>query len=71
MGECDYVIKGDTKQFNDCLLYVSGTLESANKDLERMLNNPTEIDKRLMEGHTNLRIKAVPKKDCWWDSNCD
>lgn len=71
MKECDYVIKGDTEECGECLIYVSGTLESAKQDLERMLNNPTERDKRVMEGHTNLRIKAIAKEDCWWNHNCD
>ena len=69
--ECDYVIEGDTERFKDCLVCVSGALETANKTLERMLNNPTENDQRIMKGHTNLRIKAVAKKDCWWNGNCD
>ena len=68
----DYVIKGDTQQFKDCLVYVAGkTYEDAEEVLKRMLNNPTENDKRLMAGHTNFRIKFVEEKDCWWNGNCD
>lgn len=68
----DYVIKGDTEQFKDCLVYVTGkTYEDAEEVLKRMLNNPTENDKRLMSGHTNFRIKFVEEKDCWWNGNCD
>lgn len=68
----EYVIIGDTEKYNDCLVCVcGGSLEFANSTLNRMLNNPTEHDKLLMNGHTNFRIKEVPEKDCWWNYNCD
>lgn len=68
----DYVIIGDTNSFKDCLVCVCGTdLKHAAGVFLRMLNNPTENDKRLMEGHHNLRIAAVPAQDCWWRGNCD
>lgn len=67
----DYVIAGDTKDYKDCLVCVCGTLDHANEVLDRMLNNPTDSDKRLMNGHHNLRVTEVPEKDCWWHGNCD
>lgn len=68
----DYVIKGDTEEFENCLVCIAGkTYEGAEEVLNRMLNNPTENDKRLMFGHTNFRIEFVEEKDCWWHGNCD
>ena len=32
-----------------------------------MLNNPNDNDKALIGDAFNLRIKAVPKEDCWWN----
>lgn len=67
-----YIIKGDTEQFNDCLICVCGnSQEQAEKCLIRMLNNPTENDKCLIAGHKNLRIEELKDKDCWWEFNCD
>ena len=66
MNNSDFIIVGDTDR-GECLVFVAGrTKERANEVLERMLNNPTENDKRLMVGHTNFRIKEVPAEDCWW-----
>lgn len=63
-----YIIIGDTENYNGCLIcVVSGDITQAENVLRRMLNNPTENDKRLMKGHSNLRIKAVEAKDCWWN----
>ena len=67
----EYIIVGDTEKFGECLLYICGTKENAEKVLDRVINNPTEIDKKLTEGHTNLRIKEVEEKSCWWNYNCD
>jgi hypothetical protein len=65
----EYVIVGDLRNYNrDCLVCICGTsLEHANEVLNRMLNNPTESDKNLTTGYTNLRIEEVPEKDCWWN----
>ena len=57
--------------YKDCLVCIGGTYEKAENTLNRMLNNPTENDRKLMVGHTNLRIKYVPENDCWWHGNCD
>lgn len=72
MSECEYIIKGDVEGLGECLVYVCGnSLEVAERNLERMLNNPNENDKRLIARHTNLGIKEVQKEDCWWNYNCD
>ena len=67
----DYVIVGDTERYKGCLVYVCGTLEHATKVLNQMLNNPTDNDKIVMNGHTNFRIEFVEEKNCWWNGNCD
>lgn len=68
----EYIIKGDTERFDSCLVCVCGSSpEEAEKTLHRMINNPTENDRRLIKGHTNLRIEEVADKDCWWNFNCD
>lgn len=65
----NYIIIGDAGRFKDCLVCVAGsTYESAEEVLHRMLNNPTNNDKRLMIGHENFRIKFVEEKDCWWNN---
>jgi hypothetical protein len=65
----EYIIIGDTKDYSECLVCVCGSKEYAEEVLQRMLNNPNENDKALIEGHTNLRIKAVEEKDCWWNDS--
>ena len=68
----DYIIIGDTNEFKDCLVCVAGsTSERANELLNRMLNNPTDNDKRIMSGHTNFRIKFVEADNCWWNGYLD
>ena len=67
----EFVIVGDTDKFKDCLVCVCGTSDNANKILHRMLNNPTENDKKIMDEHRNLRIEEVPEEDCWWRDSCD
>lgn len=71
MNNDEYVIIGDTEEYSDCLVYVCRTLEKAVTILDRMLNNPTENDKSLIQCHTNLRIVKVLAKDCWWNYGCD
>lgn len=66
----EYVIVGDTDIHKECLVYVCGSSEQRAKQiLERMLNNPNENDEALKKGHSNLRIKLVPKKCCWWNQS--
>ena len=68
----EYIIIGDTERYEDCLVCLCGnSFEHAQEILYRMLNNPTENDKRMMERHTNFRIKEVVEKDCWWNYGCD
>ena len=64
-----FIIVGDTDQYEGCLVCTcGGDKHHAEVVLERMKNNPTENDKRIIKGHTNLRIKEVEQKDCWWDN---
>lgn len=67
----NYVITGDTS-LGRCLVMIVGPVyKNAEEVLDRMLNNPTENDKRIMNGHTDFKIKFVEEKDCWWNYNCD
>lgn len=64
----EYIIVGDTEKFEGCLVTVCrGGKEQAEAVLARMLTNPTENDKVLTNGHTNLRIETVEDKNCWWN----
>ena len=68
----EYIIVGDTEKYKDCLVCPCGvSLDRAKGILDRMINNPTENDKALSEGHTNLRIKEVPEESCWWNDSLD
>ena len=68
----EYIIVGDTEKFGECLVYICGMSEEHAKEvLNRMLTDPTEIDKSAMQGHTNLRIKEVEEESCWWRHGCD
>lgn len=71
VSKSDYIVIGDTEKYKDCLVYVCGTKEHAEKVLERMLNDPTETDLLHMQGHSNFRIEEVPKEDCWWRGYLD
>ena len=63
----DFIIKGDSEKFKDCLIYVCGTSRKrAEERLAKMLSNPTENDKRSMEGMSNFSIEEVEEADCWW-----
>ena len=55
-----------------CLVACAGiTLEHAEEALNRMVNNPTENDKRLIKTGKNLEIEYLEDKDCWWRYGCD
>lgn len=86
MIHIEYIIVGDVKKHNNttndfaydeeetssCLVLVCGkSLKGAKESLHRMINNPTENDKRLSAGLTNLKIKEVKDEDCWWNFYCD
>lgn len=61
----NYVIVGDTKNYNGCLVCVCGNCyRSAQQTLHRMLNSPTDNDTKLMQGHNNLRVEEVSENDC-------
>lgn len=65
-----FIVVGDTSEFKDCLVSTFNgkwTEEEARKVLERMINAPTENDKLLTKGHTNLRLKKTEPKDEWWN----
>ena len=63
-----YIIVGDAGKYEGCLICTCGTQkENAEKTLARMLSEPTENDKKLMEGHENIRIKEVKQEECWWE----
>ena len=68
----EYIIVGDTERYKDCLVCPCGvSLVRAKEILDRMINNPTENDKAITKGHTNLRIKEVPEESCWWNDSLD
>ena len=65
----DYVINGEVCR---CLVALAGvTMEHAEEVLDRMVNNPTENDKRLIKSGKNLEIEYLEGKDCWWRYGCD
>lgn len=62
----EYIIVGDTAEYKDCLVYVCcGGREYAEQTLERMMNDPNDNDKRIMQTHKNLRVKETDNG--WWD----
>ena len=64
----EYIIVGDTDNYKDCLIYTCGVnKETAEKCLQRMLNNPDEQDSKILKTHSNIRIKSVKREDCWWN----
>lgn len=63
------IITGMTKTHGRCLACICG--ENAEKELERMINSPTENDKRIIGTMTDLRIDEVEEKDCWWKQGLD
>ena len=68
----EYMIVGDTKDHNDCLIYICGSNKNHAEDvLQRILNNPSENDLRVSKGHTNLRIGEVESEDAWWNYGTD
>ena len=72
MEKVEYIIIGDTEKYKDCLVCICGCKkEFANEVLERMISNPTDNEKRLIAGHSNLRIAEVPKERCWWNGYLD
>ena len=59
----EYVIVGDTKEYKGCLIYCCGnSKEATEKTLNEVLSK-----KRYTDEFTNIRIRTVPKEDCWWN----
>jgi hypothetical protein len=72
MEKVEYIIVGDTDKYEGCLVCLAGdTREGAEELLNNMLTNPSDNAKVLMEGHTNLRVKQVKSRDCWWNYGTD
>lgn len=66
----EYIIVGDTESYNDCLVVVCGADEDeAKKTLQKMITDPTNSDKQLIKGYSNLRLKKVESKNCWWNDS--
>lgn len=60
----EYVIVGDTKEYEGCLIYCCGnSKEATKKTLNEVLS-----EKRYTDEFTNIRIETVPKEDCWWNN---
>ena len=61
-----YIIIGDTKEYEGCLVTVCGKdRDFAEAVLKRMTDNPNDNDRRITKGHSNLRLKIVDGG--WWD----
>lgn len=66
--EVKYIIAGDTEQYKGCLIMSCGSSkERAEDTLQRLLSDPDENDKMMIEGYSNLRVEEVEQKDCWWE----
>lgn len=72
MSNAEYNIVGDTKDYKGCLIATCGKSEERAKEaLNRLLTNPSESEKMMMKGYTNLRIEKVDGDKCWWNEGCD
>ena len=68
----EYIIVGDTENYKDCLIVVCGAdKELAETVLKRMKENPTNTEKLLIRGHTNIRIEEITPEYCWWNDILD
>jgi hypothetical protein len=68
----EYIIVGDTKDYNSCLIYRCGdNRENAERVLNRLLNNSNDNDKFVSKGHFNIRIEEVDSSECWWNDTRD
>ena len=68
-----YVVVGDTEQYKECLALIlcAKNKEEADAAFNRMLTNPTEHEERELAKFTNLQVKEIPDKKCWWLHGCD
>lgn len=72
MSNTEYNIVGDTKDYKGCLIATCGkSKERANEVLRHLLANPSENEKMMMKGYTNLRIEKIDGGKCWWNEGCD
>ena len=71
MSDYEYIIVGDADGYKECLVYTCGTKDNAERVLERIKNNPTDSDKHILKGYSNLKVKKVHKDSCWWRNGCD
>lgn len=68
----EYIIVGDTENYKDCLIVVCGAdKELAETVLKRITENPTNNDKLLIRGYTNIRIEEITPEYCWWNDILD
>lgn len=71
----EYIITAEYDIFGKnerCLVARAGiTLEHAEEVLYRMINNPTENDKRLIRNGKNLEVEFLEERYCWWNDGCD
>lgn len=66
----NWIVVGDAEvcgKIEECLIRVCYSKESAEKEVERMLTNPTEQHKRELARHSNIRVKYTGSEPQWWD----
>lgn len=64
----DYYIVGDNEYGKECLVVPCGKDEKfAEQKLKRMLEDPTENEKRWMGNLKNIRIASDDSEKCWWN----
>lgn len=64
----EYIIIGDTPDYDGCLVYTCGGDRDVAEDyLDRILNNPTENDLKATQGMTNLRVVEASETEQWWN----
>ncbi len=64
MSKYEYIIVGDTAEFEGCLVRLCGT------SYERALEVLEEVKRDGFKGfseHSNFRIEKVKSEDCWWN----
>ena len=70
MTQNEYIIVGDTEEYNGCLVYVCGTDKGwAEQVLSKMFSTPTDSDKEVLKTHSNLRVEEIQPEYCWWNDS--
>ncbi len=67
-----YVIVGDAGKYKGCLVLAlkgNWTREQAEQRLKELLASDDAMDKRVYEGHTNLRVASTDPKEEWWNDS--